>query len=221
MPNSDIIKVFCPRCGFGFEAANSNTGKTAGRIGGIAAGAALGAKVGIAMGPLGAVAGTVPGAILGAVFGASAGNALERPQCPQCGQTFDMVKPKAQWQSSGPTGYKLYSYEELADLSNLIIELMKIDDDFTIALKGSTSIATVISEVTNRYGIEIQPGSAINDYLNALENKNISEMATIIRAMATRLSQLQCKRGRGELLSIFFTGSCRGNDVANGDDVPF
>lgn len=90
MEEKSFAFVYCPSCGFGFKHEVNSTGKIIGGGGGAAAGATLGAKIGIVAGPLGAIAGTVPGAILGAIFGASAGNNLDKPQCPKCSTKFSM-----------------------------------------------------------------------------------------------------------------------------------
>lgn len=90
---STFVEVYCPRCGYAFQAEATDVGKTAGGTGGVLAGAALGAKIGIVAGPIGAIAGTIPGAILGGLFGVKAGNKFDRPLCPKCGWSFDMVKP--------------------------------------------------------------------------------------------------------------------------------
>ena len=88
---TELVSIYCPKCGHSFTHPKSSTGKTVGGWGGAGAGACLGAQIGIVGGPLGAIAGTIPGAILGAIFGAKAGRSVaDDPTCPKCAVKFEV-----------------------------------------------------------------------------------------------------------------------------------
>lgn len=204
MTASSFAKVFCPRCGYSFNAEVTSTGKSVGGFGGLAAGAALGAKIGIVAGPLGAIAGTIPGAILGGIFGTKAGNSFDKPQCPKCGQRFDMVKPTAN-QVRHPTLPSLF--EELGETSELIIDLLhECEDDRDWILEGSSTISAIIRGVDERLGLTVQDGSPLQDFLVALHSNDNNELLSILKSMAYALNQIDDRYERGVLMCYFFTG---------------
>lgn len=88
--NKSVIKVYCPKCGHGFDHEVLTNGQVTGGIGGASAGAILGGKIGLALGPFGAIAGTIPGAILGGYFGKNIGTDFDKPTCPNCSTKFQI-----------------------------------------------------------------------------------------------------------------------------------
>jgi ribosomal protein S27AE len=194
--------VFCPRCGFSFKAETTTTGKSVGGIGGLAAGAMLGAKIGIVAGPLGAIAGTLPGAILGGIFGKKAGNAFDKPQCPQCGQTFDMIKPDS---ISGANLRPLNIFTNLSAFSELIIQIVDIEDEFDMVIHGTATLAAIVKQVRINFDINVVAGSPIAKYMIALKNQDFEKMAKIIRAMVQALQEMDTDQQRGEIIYFFFT----------------
>jgi len=204
MTTISFAKVFCPRCGYSFNAEVTSTGKNVGGFSGLAAGAALGAKIGIVAGPLGAIAGTIPGAILGGIFGAKAGNTFDKPQCPKCGQSFDMVQPTSiqTRQTALPS-----LFEELGEAAELITDLLhECEDDRDWVLEGSSTISAVIKGADERLGLTVQDGSPLQDFLSALRSKNNNELLSIIKSMAYALNQMDDRYERGMLMCYFFTG---------------
>jgi phage tail tape-measure protein len=90
---TELVSVFCPKCGHGFTCESKSTGKKVGLVGGALAGAKVGAGVGLVGGPIGAIAGTIPGALLGAVFGGRLGRSVaDDPKCPKCSTKFELPK---------------------------------------------------------------------------------------------------------------------------------
>ena len=96
--------------------------------------------------------------------------------------------------------------DELGKMSNQIMRAITESDYVSVAVRGASSVTSIISACNSHFGLKVQPGTIFASFAGAVQRQDFEKILDMTRHMADVLSQISDPNLRGRVLLHWFTG---------------